>query len=107
MDRLIVVEELDPFIEEAVRHKEAGYTAFKFRIGTEWASNGITVAKYIPWLEKLRAAGGDSGLSVQAVADLTNGRGADVIFGQSGDSLLLGAMTLESLGLSLDPLSGN
>ena len=30
--------------------------------------------------------------------------GADVIFGEEGDSLLLGAFTLESLGLSLDPL---
>jgi predicted aspartyl protease len=30
--------------------------------------------------------------------------GADVIFGQRGDSRLLGALTLESLGLALDPL---
>lgn len=30
--------------------------------------------------------------------------GADVIFGQEGDSLLLGAFTLEALGLALDPL---
>jgi clan AA aspartic protease len=30
--------------------------------------------------------------------------GADVIFGEDGDSLLLGAFTLEALGLSLDPL---
>jgi len=30
--------------------------------------------------------------------------GADVIFGQKGDSLLLGALTLEALGLALDPL---
>lgn len=30
--------------------------------------------------------------------------GADVIFGEEGDSLLLGAFTLESLGLALDPL---
>ncbi len=30
--------------------------------------------------------------------------GADVIFGEEGDSMLLGAFTLESLGLSLDPL---
>jgi hypothetical protein len=30
--------------------------------------------------------------------------GADVVFGEEGDSLLLGAFTLESLGLSLDPL---
>ena len=30
--------------------------------------------------------------------------GADVIFGEAGDSNLLGAFTLEALGLSLDPL---
>jgi aspartyl protease family protein len=30
--------------------------------------------------------------------------GGDVIFGEPGDSLLLGALTLEALGLSLDPL---
>jgi predicted aspartyl protease len=30
--------------------------------------------------------------------------GADVIFGEEGDSILLGAFTLEALGPSLDPL---
>ena len=30
--------------------------------------------------------------------------GADVIFGEPGDSSLLGAFTLEALGLALDPL---
>ena len=30
--------------------------------------------------------------------------GADVIFGEKGDSVLLGALTLEALGLVLDPL---
>ena len=30
--------------------------------------------------------------------------GADVVFGDEGDSNLLGATTLESLGLALDPL---
>ncbi len=30
--------------------------------------------------------------------------GADVIFGERGDANLLGAFTLEALGLSLDPL---
>jgi hypothetical protein len=30
--------------------------------------------------------------------------GADVIFGEEGDSTLLGAFTLEALSLSLDPL---
>ena len=29
---------------------------------------------------------------------------ADVIFGEAGDSVLLGVFTLEALGLSLDPL---
>ena len=30
--------------------------------------------------------------------------GADVVFGEPGDSNLLGALTLEALGLALDPL---
>jgi len=29
---------------------------------------------------------------------------ADVVFGEEGDAVLLGALTLEALGLSLDPL---
>jgi clan AA aspartic protease len=33
--------------------------------------------------------------------------GADVIFGEVDDSILLGAFTLEALGLSLDPLRRN
>jgi galactonate dehydratase len=48
----------EALIEEAVRHKEAGYTAFKFRIGTDWKNSGMTVGKYIPWLYKLRQAVG-------------------------------------------------
>jgi len=49
----------EDLIDEAVRHKEAGYTAFKFRIGTEWAPSGITIRKYIPYLHKLREATGN------------------------------------------------
>lgn len=30
--------------------------------------------------------------------------GADVVFGEKGDSVLLGTFTLEALGLALDPL---
>lgn len=48
----------EALIEEAVRHKEAGYTAFKFRIGSEWKFDGMTIDKYIPWVRKLRAAVG-------------------------------------------------
>ena len=48
----------DDLIEEAVRHKEEGYTAFKFRLGSEWANSGMTVQKYIPYLRRMRAAVG-------------------------------------------------
>jgi len=48
----------EALIEEAVRCKAAGYTAFKFRIGTEWRNSGMTLAKYIPWVRKLREAVG-------------------------------------------------
>ncbi len=48
----------DDLIDEAVRHKEEGYTAFKFRIGTEWKNSGMTIQKYIPWVYKLRKAVG-------------------------------------------------
>ncbi|MCC6859438.1 MAG: mandelate racemase/muconate lactonizing enzyme family protein [Bryobacterales bacterium] len=48
----------EDLIDEAVRHKEEGYTAFKFRIGTEWAASGITIRKYVPFLYKMRQAVG-------------------------------------------------
>jgi L-alanine-DL-glutamate epimerase-like enolase superfamily enzyme len=48
----------EDLIDEAVRHKEEGYTAFKFRIGTEWKNSGMTIQKYIPWVYKLRRAVG-------------------------------------------------
>ncbi len=48
----------EDLIDEAVRHKEAGYTAFKFRVGTEWKNSGMTLAKYIPYVRKLREAVG-------------------------------------------------
>jgi len=48
----------EDLIDEAVRHKEEGYTAFKFRIGTDWKSSGMTLAKYIPYVRKMREAVG-------------------------------------------------
>lgn len=48
----------EALVEEAARHREAGYTAFKFRIGTEWKPSGMDVRKYIPWLGKVREAAG-------------------------------------------------
>jgi len=57
--------------------------------------------------EEFRLADGSSiarkkGVALFRYADRVGG--ADVIFGEKGDSVLLGAFTLEALGLSLDPL---
>jgi L-alanine-DL-glutamate epimerase-like enolase superfamily enzyme len=45
-------------IEEALRYKEEGYDAFKFRPGTDWAHAGMTLEKYVPILQRLREAVG-------------------------------------------------
>ncbi|MCB0107266.1 MAG: mandelate racemase/muconate lactonizing enzyme family protein [Caldilineaceae bacterium] len=48
----------EELIAEALRYKEAGYDTFKFRNGTSWRYSGMTMAQYIPILERLRAAVG-------------------------------------------------
>ena len=57
--------------------------------------------------QEFRLANGDrirrsKGVAAFRYADRIGG--ADVIFGEEGDSTLLGALTLESLGFALDPL---
>jgi len=57
--------------------------------------------------EEFRLADGSKIHRKKGVAVFRYGKrvgGADVIFGEEGDSLLLGALTLEALGLALDPL---
>lgn len=57
--------------------------------------------------QQLRLTNGDKIVRKKGVALFKYGErigGADVIFGEEGDSMLLGAFTLEALGLSLDPL---
>jgi predicted aspartyl protease len=57
--------------------------------------------------ETFRLADGSKIVRKKGVALFKHGErlgGADVIFGLEGDSNLLGALTLEALGLSLDPL---
>ncbi len=57
--------------------------------------------------EEFRLADGSKIKRKKGVAVFKYGErigGADVIFGEDGDSLLLGAFTLGALGLSLDPL---
>lgn len=48
----------ETLIDEAVALKERGYTAYKFRPGTDWTYSGVTLAQFIPYLEKMRAAVG-------------------------------------------------
>ena len=57
--------------------------------------------------EEFRLANGDRIVRKKGIALFKYGKkigGADVIFGEEGDSTLLGAYTLEALGLALDPL---
>ena len=57
--------------------------------------------------EKFRLANGETIVRKKGIALFKYGDkigGADVIFGEENDSTLLGAFTLEALGLILDPL---
>ena len=57
--------------------------------------------------QELRLANGTKIMRKKGIALFNYGErlgGADVIFGEEGDSILLGAFTLEALGLVLDPL---
>ncbi len=57
--------------------------------------------------EEFRLANGAKIVRKKGVAIYKYGErigGADVIFGEEGDSTLLGVLTLEALGLMLDPL---
>jgi clan AA aspartic protease len=57
--------------------------------------------------EEFRLADGSRIVRAKGIAAFRYGDrigGADVIFGEEGDSTLLGALTLEALGLALDPL---
>lgn len=57
--------------------------------------------------EEFRLANGERIIRKKGIALFKYGNkigGADVIFGEKDDSILLGAFTLEALGLVLDPL---
>jgi L-alanine-DL-glutamate epimerase-like enolase superfamily enzyme len=49
----------EDLIDEAARVKDEGYPAFKFRIGTEWKNSGITVQRFIPYMQKVRQTVGN------------------------------------------------
>ena len=48
----------DDLIRQALRHKEAGYTAFKFRPGGGFRRLGIKISDFVPYHHRLREAVG-------------------------------------------------
>lgn len=48
----------DNLIEEALRLKEKGFRAYKFRPGTHWSVSGMTMSRYIDGVWKIREAVG-------------------------------------------------
>ena len=69
----------EALIDEALRHQENGYTAFKFRKGTDWAHDDVTLKQYIPLLRELReAVGPDFALIQESMAGF-GGTLADII----------------------------
>ena len=48
----------DQLVEEAAAVREQGFTAYKFRPGTDWEYSGMTVDKFIPYLVRVREAVG-------------------------------------------------
>ncbi len=49
----------ESLVEKALRHKEAGYKAFKFRPGAGFQSFAVPMSRYIENIRKLREAVGD------------------------------------------------
>ena len=43
-------------IDEALEHRQNGFTAFKMRIGSAWGTSGVTVARFADLLERVRVA---------------------------------------------------
>lgn len=60
------------------------------------------IAQEVFWLANGQKITRKKGVAIFRYKDRVGG--ADVVFGEEGDATLLGALTLESLGLSLDPL---
>ena len=44
----------ETLIEEALRYKEEGFTAFKLRCGPDWKYSNMTLKKYMPVMRRLR-----------------------------------------------------
>ncbi|MDA1143314.1 MAG: mandelate racemase/muconate lactonizing enzyme family protein [Planctomycetota bacterium] len=44
----------DQLMDEALEYMDAGYTAWKIRLGTTWAWDGVTVSRFLDHMRKLR-----------------------------------------------------
>lgn len=62
----------EQLIEEALEYVTAGYTAFKFRIGTDWSWDGVTVDRFLGLVRELaQAVGGRLELMLDGNCRLT------------------------------------
>lgn len=48
----------EDLVKQALRHKQAGYTAFKYRMGGGFGRLGITIKDFIPYIREIRKAVG-------------------------------------------------
>ena len=48
----------DDLVDEAIAHRESGFTAMKLRIGTSWARADVTVPRFLELLARVRTAVG-------------------------------------------------
>ena len=44
-------------MDEVLRHKANGFTAFKMRTGMDWTKAGMTIPKFVKLVEKVRVGG--------------------------------------------------
>ena len=68
----------ETLIEDGVRYKQEGWTAYKIRKGTNWKYSNMTIQKYVPFLEKLRAAVGDD-MDLMQETMMTSGHTTDEV----------------------------
>ncbi len=69
----------EQLIEEALEYVKLGYTAMKFRIGTEWSWDGVTVERFLGLVRELaQAIGGRMELMLDGNCRLTEEQALEV-----------------------------
>ena len=88
----------EQLVEEALEYIDMGYTAMKFRIGTEWSWDGVTVDRFLGLVRKLaQTVDGRMELMLDGNCRLTEGQAMSI------------AKELDKLGFAWfeEPIPGN